>query len=195
MLLDPAQAERPDHGTEPEGREEQAVAGRVEAELPVGDQRQQRPHRAGGRDEAGQAEQDPSDHRLVPHVAPAGHQGGEEGLPLAVGDPRTAPGQQHHGQDGGADRGQREDRRHAPAGDHHSGDGRAGGPGHVDADHVEPGGRGQLVPGTSSVISDCQAGFSIAAPAPTAKVKREQQGGRHHAAAVSTASRTATTTK
>ena len=84
VLLDPAQAQRADHGTEAERREQQPVAVRVQAQLPARDQRQQRPHRAGGHDEGGEAQQDPSDHRLVPHVAPTGHQSRQEGLPLTV---------------------------------------------------------------------------------------------------------------
>jgi hypothetical protein len=91
VLFDPTQAQRSNHGTEPEGREEQPVAVRVQTKLLARDQRQECPHRTGGHHEGSEAQQDLSDDRLVAHVAAPGHQSGHERFSFTVGNARPDP--------------------------------------------------------------------------------------------------------
>ena len=83
----------------------------------------------------------------MPHVAAAGPQRGEEPFPLARGDGRPPPGKQDDGEDAGRGGVEGEDLRYPQRRDDEARDGRAGRPRHVDADHVEPGRGGDLLPG------------------------------------------------
>ena len=129
----------------------------------------------------GQPQQDPPDHRLVPHVAAAGHQGRQERFPLTVRDSRTAPGQQHDGQ---------EARRQTAV------SAKTGGTPQraiTTPARAGPAARATLtltmssrvaaansLRGTSSVIRDCQAGLQHRHAGADGEGEGEQQGGRHH---------------
>ena len=130
---------------------------------------------------AGEAQQDPPDDRLVSYVPATGDQGGEERLPLAVGDPRAAPGQQHHGQH----------RRRPTAVRAKTG----GTPQRAITTPARagPAARATLtltmssrvaaassLRGTSSVISGCQVGDSTACAGADGEGEGEQQGRGHH---------------
>lgn len=78
------------------------------------------------------------------HVSAPGDQGRQKRFPLAVRDAWAAPRQQHENQNRGGGGRDGEHRWDTPACDHDTGQGGAGRPGDVDADHVQPGGGGQL---------------------------------------------------